>query len=310
MTAPQQFPAGWGQQQAPVQGYPQQAPAAPAAPQFPPAAPQYAAPQYAPPAAPAYGPPQGYAPAPGYLGQGYPQQPPAPVAPAVPLEQASSLDDYLNQRPAGIGFWGWKNPGDTCMGMITREVTTADVVQKTYQGVPQRRRDGSPQWNLVLPLVEQDGTEKQWEVSGKDQADLKSAVIAAGGPQNGLPEAGSFVSVQFTHYDHSGKGSARKVKAIQYVRPNGAAPVAPAAPAAPVSNVSIPASGAMVTPQQPVQQFAPPAPAAPPAPQPVQYTQPAPAQAPAPQAAPAPAAQGLSPEAAGQFAALLGGAQQ
>lgn len=320
MTAPQ-FPQGWGQPA------PQQAP--PAQPQYAPQ--QYAPQQYAPPAQPQYAPapqyqqaPPQYAPAP--QGYGYPPAPPQygppPQAPGPVLARPDSLDDYIDQPVAGGNWWSFKQLGEARVGMVKRDLTKADIVQKTYQGVPQTRKDGSPEWNLVVPLVGPDGQDAQWEVSGKARTALKDAVIAAGGPASGTPEAGSFIHAAFTHKQENRNGSASKIIAVQYTRPNGQAPPAQSAP---------PQAAPQQMPQQPVQQYAPapeqqyqqPAPqqAAPqqqyaPAPQaqPQQQYAPAPVQqqAPAPQqpapGAPLPQALQLDPAAQAQFANLLGGA--
>lgn len=305
MTAPQ-FPAGWGQPA------PQQAP--PAQPQYAPPAP----PQYAPPAQPQYAPapqyqqaPPQYAPAP--QGYGYPPPPPQygppPQAQAPVLARPDSLDDYIDQPVAGGNWWSFKQLGEVRVGMVKRELTKADIVQKTYQGAPQTRKDGSPEWNLVVPMVGPDGQDAQWEVSGKARTALKDAVIAAGGPASGTPEAGSFIHATFTHKQENRNGSASKIIAVQYTRPNGQAP--PAQPAPP-----------QAAPQQPVQQYAPAPEQQPFAPQAApqqQYAQPAPPQAPAPQQqyaapqqpvqqAPLPQALQLDPAAQAQFQNLLGGA--
>lgn len=301
MTAPQ-FPAGW----------------APAPAQAPPAAPQ----QYAPPAAPAqqYAPPaapQGYAPAPQQYAPPAPQYgyaPPAPQyappqPPPAPLAQASSLDDYLNQRASGVPYWKWSNLGDTQVGIVARELTKNDIVEATFKGQPQKRRDGSTQWNLVIPLLQPDGTEAQWEVSGKDRKVLEQAVIQSGGPANGMPQAGAALRVIFTHLQPNNMGQATKVKSIEYFAPTATTTVqaqvhqqqAPAAQPAPQQ----------APPSQPVPVQQPPAPAPQAYAQPAQQPQMQPApQAPAAPVQPAPqaAAPPLDPQAQAQFAHLLGGA--
>jgi hypothetical protein len=236
------------------------------------------------------------------------------------LARPESLDDFIDQPVAGGNWWSFKQIGEVRVGMVKRELTKADVVQKTYQGVAQNRKDGSPEWNIVVPLLGQDGQDAQWEVSGKARTALKDAVIAAGGPATGVPEAGSFIMATFTHKQENRNGSASKIIAVQYTRPNGQAPPAPAQPApqqaAPVQQYAQPTRYAPAPEQQPFapqaapqQQYAPPAPQQAPAPQ--QYAQPV-QQAPAPQqpapGAPLPQALQLDPQAQAQFQNLLGGA--
>jgi hypothetical protein len=319
MTAPQ-IPAAWGQPAPAPVPQPQYAPPPQQQQYQQPPAQQYAPQQgyQAPPVQ--YGPPpqQQYQYAPPVNGYGQqPQQYGPPQPPPPPLAKAESLDDYLNQQQGGANYWKWDNPGDYNIGVVAREVTKHDIRQKTFEGRPVTRPDGSPIWELQLPVINQDGTESVWGVSGRDKTALENAVRNAGGPANGIPPKGAALRVTHTHRpthkgpDWSGKGTPPKIKAVEVVL-NGSAPAA-APPQAPASQ-PIPAQhpepqqyaqpGPMQQyqqpPAQPQQQMAPP---------PQQYQQPAPAPQ---QYAQQPPAQGappqLPPDAQAQFAHLLGGA--
>jgi hypothetical protein len=320
VTAPQ-LPAGWGAPSAPA-APPAQYPPAPAYPfQQQPAAPQqpYPYPNQAPPMPPGVNPYAGY----GYPAQGFP--PPA-QPPAGPAPQHGTLADYANQPESGASFWKFKNPGDTNMGVVSRDLVDTDTVERTFRGQVQKRFDGSSDWVLRIPITNADGTDAVWEVGGKDRTTLKNALIAAG-KADGIPAKGWAIRATFTHFQQNQQGQPSRIKDVQVAPPNGQAqPALPTAvsqaaqtqgaqqyaqqPAPPQQPAQDPQYAAWVAgqqgaPQQPAsaQQAAPPAAA---------YPQAQPAPGPAPQAAPQPQQfqppQGMPADAAAQFAAMLGGA--
>lgn len=235
MTAPQ-FPAAWGQPPAPVS----QAPGYP--PQQPPA--QYAPQPYAPPAAP-MAPPQGYQyppqplptpapgygfppPAPGYLSAGPYGQPPqydpyaqqAPQGPPPFQPAPGTLDEYMNQRPAGAQFWKFPQPGHVNIGMVERDLRDSDVTQVQFNGQPVRRKDGSvsQEKSLSVPLVNPDGTKSVMEFRGHQRTAFEEAVSAGSGGARRLPEGGSMIRGEFTHTEPSrGGGSPKKIIRWTYV---------------------------------------------------------------------------------------------
>jgi len=263
-----------------------------------PYAPQY--PGYPPAPMPQQGPVQGYpapayqpAPAP-YPPQQYAPAPPAPVQP--PLAQGS-LDDYYSQPStgggAGLKFTGPNNQpliGQSYLVQVTRPITSGDIQQQTdNKGVPLTWKDGRPKFVMIVPvqLLEPnpnhpDGLAK-WYVKGASRDELARAMSEAQAPE-GPPEAGAIIRVTLTGTRQSGPGmNPAHVFAVQYVRPQGAAPVAPPAAQAQLASVApSPAPEAVQAPQYaappanyaPVQhqQYAPPVQAAPApvAPQPVQ----------------------------------------
>lgn len=256
MTAPQ-FPAAWGQTPGPAQqpvqasppGYPPQQFAQPGYPQQPPA--QYAppappqqqnpyAPQY-PPAAPnpyampqpfnAYGNPAAYGqpPAPAY-------DPYAAAQPPAFTPAQGSLDDYMNQRPAGAAYWKFPQPGHVNIGMVERDLRDSDVHQVSFNGQPVRRKDQSISTEMVLdvPLVNPDGTKSIMEFKGHQRTAFEEAVSAGSGGKRRLPEGGSMIRGTFTHTEPSrGGGSPKKVIRWEYVpadqvQQQGGMPAAPA----------------------------------------------------------------------------------
>jgi hypothetical protein len=257
------------------------------------------APQY-----PGY-PPQGQIP------QGYPapapQQYAPPAAPAQPLAQGS-IDDYYSQPStgggAGLKFTGPNNQpliGQSYIFQVTRPIGNGDIQQQTdNQNRPQFFKDGRPKFVMIVPvqLLEPspnhpDGLAK-WYVKGATRDELARAMAEAGAPE-GPPEHGAVIRVTLTGTRSAGAGmNPAHVFAIQYVRPQGAAPVQAVAAPAPAPEVAAAPAPVAQAPMQamppapaPVQQYAPPA-------QPVQ----APPAAPAPQvqqAAPQPPAN-LTPE--------------
>jgi len=276
VTAPQ-FPTAWGAQPpapAPAAapgGYaPPQQFAQPGYPQQPPA-------QYAP-AAPG----QYYQPQPG-IPQGYPPAPPAydPYAAAQPpafVPAQGSLDDYMNQRPAGAQYWKFPQPGHVNIGMVERDLRDSDVHQVSFNGQPVRRKDGSISGEMVLdvPLVNPDGTKSIMEFKGHQRTAFEEVVSAGSGGKRRLPEGGSMIRGTFTHTEPSrGGGSPKKIIRWEYVPADqvqqqggsGSANPLPAAPAQPRPDLQY------ATPVPDAQQYQQPAMQAPPA-APQQYAQP------------------------------------
>lgn len=228
VTAPQ-FPAAWGQ--APAQpapqyppaagGYPAQAPPQQFAPPAPPMAPAQQFTQGPPPwqpPAPGYGYP---APAPGY---GPPPQydPYAAAAPQAPTFTPASgtLDDYMNQKPAGAQYWKFKQLGAVNIGMVKRDLRDADVHQVSFNGQPVRRKDGSISTEMVIdvPMVNADGTEAILEIKGHQRKAFEDVVLAGSGGARRLPEGGSMIRATFIRTEPSnGGGSDKKIIQWEYV---------------------------------------------------------------------------------------------
>jgi len=217
VTAPQ-FPAAWGAQ--PPAPAPAAAPGGYAPPQQfgQPGYPQQQPPaQYAPPG-------QYYQPQPG-LPQGYPPPAPAydPYAAAQPpafTPAQGSLDDYMNQRPAGAAYWKFPAPGHANIGMVERDLRDSDVHQVSFNGQPVRRKDQSISTEMVLdvPLVNPDGTKSIMEFKGHQRTAFEEAVSAGSGGKRRLPEAGSMIRGTFTHTEPSrGGGSPKKIIRWEYV---------------------------------------------------------------------------------------------
>lgn len=300
-----------------------QQPYAPQFPGYPPQAPaQVAQPQYAQPYAPPAQ-PVGYPPQP--QGYGIPQQQP----PAVPLAQGT-LDDFYSQPSTGGGpsiTWSTngipKPDGTAYAGLVARDVTNADIQQQTdpKTNQPKFYRDGRPMFVMKVPLRVQpsqehpDG-EATLYVRGQLKDELTRAMAEAGADAS--PRAGDTLVVTLVQRKPSrGGGMPSNVFAVQYAAAlAGAAPQGAQAPA-PRPVAQAPAAPPVAP--QPVAQ-APQYPPAPPvAPQqyaapPVVQAPPAQAQAPAPQPV-APQAQvvpglatppNLTPEQAQLFAQLSG----
>lgn len=268
--------------------------------QYPPQPPmQPAAPQY-----PGYPPQQGYAQAPA-------QYAPQPQAPAQPLA-TGSIDAYYSQPAVGGGaalkFSENNQPliGQSYVFQVTRPIGNGDIQQQTNaQGAPLSFKDGRPKFVMIVPvqLLEPsphhpDGLAK-WYVKGGTRDELARAMAEAGAPE-GPPEHGAVIRVTLTGTRPAGAGNnPAHVFAIQYVRPQGAAPVAPATPAPEVAVAQAPVAQVPVQAMPPTPQYAPvEVQYAPPA-QPVQQVA-APVQAPV---APQPPAN-LSPEQAELLAKL------
>jgi hypothetical protein len=297
--------------------YPQNGyPPAPAQPQYQPPAPQQ--PQYPP--APA---PQGYAPPP----MGYPanQYPPAqggyPMPQGYPPQQfqapvqlaTGSLDAFYSQPSVGGGAALKFEVGVSHVGVVSRDITGADIQQQTnpQNQQPAFFKDGRPKFVMKVPLQVQPTQDRpdglaQWYVAGAARDELARAMKAAGAPE-GPPEAGALIQITCTGTRPSGQGmNPSKVYQVTYQRPNGAqqAPAA-AQPPAPVQQPPVPQQQPQFqAPQPPVpqQQFQPPAP--PPQPQQFQGPQQG-AQPPAPAFDPA-SLPPMSPEQQNLLAGLIG----
>ena len=314
----------------------------PAQPYAPPAQ-QPPMPQY--PVQQTYPPQQTYAPAPVYAQPQY--APPAPQQPAQPTAPGT-LDAFYAQPSTGGGkAWSFHNKpnGTTYSGVVARPVTNADIQQQTDKntGAPKFYRDGRPMFVMIVPLLvppSQDHPDGQaaWWVRGQARDELARAMAEAGAPE-GPPEAGATVHVTKAGERPGRNGNNPSYQyRVQYIRPQGAAPV-PVAPVVEQVPVVSTATGQPVMHQQAVpapnfmaQGQTPPAspmyqqlPTQPVQAQPGGYHPgtdiPAPPmQAPAPvaqQPAPQPVAQaaptpgtlppGLSPEQQALFASLTGG---
>lgn len=276
MTAPQ-FPAAWGQPPAPVSqapGYPpqQQAPAQYAPqPYAPPAAPMAPQPGMYAPQYPVQAPPNPYAQQPYPLPQGDPWaggNPYAQQAPPAFQPAPGTLDEYMNQRPAGAQFWKFPQPGHVNIGMVERDLRDSDVTQVQFNGQPVRRKDGSvsQEKSLSVPLVNPDGTKSVMEFRGHQRTAFEEAVSAGSGGARRLPEGGSMIRGEFTHTEPSrGGGSPKKIIRWSYVpkdQVQGGAPLQEAGPGA----------------QFVGQQYQPPAALQQQAPQDLQYATPVPGQ--------------------------------
>lgn len=260
-------------------------------------------PQYAPP--PLYGPPPGYPPAPAYgpiveLAYGYPQSPP----PAN-----GTLDQFYGQRSGGSGP-ALKFPAIGTLHVVTiaRPIGNGDVVQATdMQRKPVNRRDGSPVWEMRVPVLIQpshDNPEGRatWYVKGAARDELTRAMAEAHAPE-GTPESGATVAVAFVGTRNAGGSIPAKEYAMVYASPGQPLPRMPQMPAAPVQQAPAyqPPAPQYVQPAPPAPQYAPPAAPAyvpPPVPQfaPPAAPQAAPPAAAAPQYAPAAGVPQMTPE--------------
>jgi hypothetical protein len=179
-------------------------------------------PQYAP------APPQQFAP-PQYAPQGYPQQ----YAPqGQPQLAAGSLDSYFSQPSTGGGAALKFEVGTTHVGIVSRQVTNADVQQQTQPqtGIPQTYKDGRPKFVMKVPLTVQQSQahpegQAQWYCAGGARDELMRAMAEAGAPE-GPPEKGAVIQISCTGTRPSGAGfNPAKVYQVVYRRPEGAAPV-------------------------------------------------------------------------------------
>ena len=312
----------------PQNGYPAPQPQ----PQYqPPAQPQQ--PQYPP------APPQGYAPPPmGYPAQqypaqqpGYPMQPQGYPMPQPPVQLATgSLDAFYNQPSVGGGAALKFEVGVSHVGVVSRDVTGADVQQQTnpQNGQPAYFKDGRPKFVMKVPLQVQPTQERpdglaQWYVAGAARDELARAMKAAGAPE-GPPEAGAVIQITCTGTRPSGAGmNPSKVYQVVYQRPNEPAGMMTAASYGVPTALEQPPVQAAPAPQQfqapqqpmpqpPAPQYQGPAPAqqfqAPPVPQqaaPQGAPAQAPAQPPAPQFDPS-SLPPMSPEQQQLLAGLVG----
>lgn len=269
---------------------------------------QFAQPQY--PTYPQQQAPQQFAQQPGY--------PPAQQAPQQQLAQGT-LDAFFNQRSAGSGpglTWsnkdGSKKPlGFWYTGVVARDVGNGDIEQQTNtQGIPQTFKDGSPKFQMKVPLKgiqAADGNvadftdgEGTWYVKGQARDELTRAMAEAG-CDYGVPKAGDYVVITLVQRRPSGQGyQPANVVQVTYHPANaqaggqqaqapatGAPSPAPEAPAQPAQPPAPPQVQQEVPQQPQYQQPAPPA--AQPAPQ--QFQQQPPAPPAAPQGAPVQQAQ-------------------
>lgn len=309
------------------QGYPPQAPQ-----QFQQPAPPAQYPGYPPQQQPGYGPPQGY--------------PPAQQAPQQQLVQGT-LDDFFNQRSAGSGpglSWSYKDQskkpiGYWYAGTVARDVGNGDIQQQTNpQGAAQFFRDGSPKYQMLVPLREvqaADGShatdfadgEATWYVRGQARDELVRAMREAGCSYT-TPKAGDRVVIVLSARRSSGQGfQPANVFQIQYqAAPHNLSVQGQQTAGAPSPAPEVPQAQAPAPPPAPAQQqFQPPAQQQPqmeqpqqqiPAPPvqqmqqqaPVQQMQPPPAPQ-APQGVPVPPP-GLDPNAAAILGQLTGGQPQ
>jgi hypothetical protein len=295
-----------------MQPYPQQY-AQPAQPQYPPQFPQQPAQaypqQYAPPA------PQQYPPQ--YAPQGYPQQ---AYAPPPPLP-TGTLDSFYEQ-PSGGGGPSWKfnnKPvGTSYAGIVARPVTDADVrAQTDNAGRSVTYKDGRAKFVMVVPMQIQPSQEYPdgvagWWVKGQARDELARAMAEAGAPV-GPPEAGAGIRVTKVGERQVPNMTPQILYRVEYMRPNGAAPVAPPAtqPVQYAQPAPVLPPAPVYLPGGPIEQYnnpaAPKAPAPQYAPQPAQAAAPSPVPAQAPQPAMAAAPAGFNQEQAALFAKLTGG---
>jgi hypothetical protein len=269
---PQQYPQYPTTGAPPMPQYPQQT-----AGYVPPAA-------YPPPYQPAY-------PAPSYAPQQYA---PAAVPPAAPLP-TGTLDGFYSQPSGGGGpsfKFNGKPIGTSYAGIVARTITNADVrAQTNNAGQVQTYKDGRPKFVLVVPMQVQPSPEfpegvAGWWVKGQARDELARAMAEAGAPE-GPPEAGAAIRVTLVGQRQVPNMNPQLLYRVEYMRPQGAAPVPQPVAAA--------AQQAPPAPQQtaPVMSTA--------TGQPVVHQQ----QVPAPPAAPA-ATAGFNPEQAALFARLTG----
>jgi hypothetical protein len=255
---------------------------------------------------------------------GYPAPPQQLQGPAP---QTGTLADYNSQPEAGANFWKFKNPGDTCAGIVSRDLVDTDTTERTFRGQVQKRFDGSSDWVLRIPITNPDGSAAIWEVGGKDRSALKNALIAAG-KADGIPAKGWAIRVTFTHFQQNNQGQPSRIKQVEVAPPADGGQPAPPQQFQPSAPSTVPPAAAAPAAQQfASQQFQQPQQfAAPQQPVPAQQAAPSAAAQPQAQPAPGPAYQpqqpmpqqfqqpggqfaGMPPEAAQQFSTMLGGAQ-
>ena len=211
---------------------------------------------------------------PGYPAQQYNFPVPPPAAPAQPLAQGS-LDDFFAQPTVGGGqALKFQRVGDSHTGVVSREITKADVQQQAdTRGIPQFFRDGRPKYQLIVPLTMPDGSAATWYVKGATREALGDAMTKAGvpGAPQCAPERGATIRITYVGDRQTGAGfNPAKLYQVDYARPNDAA-------------VSV--AGAQAVVQQPMRQ---PAPDPAPVPQQNVYSQPSPMQSTVDQSAGAP----------------------
>lgn len=229
--------------------------------------------QQAPPAPVFQQPPANYAP------QYAPQPQYVPQAPTPPVQQASSIADFWDQRNASEGrsiSWTGKPIGTSVVFQQTRAITPGDIRHLTnQQNQPQFYNDGSPKWVLIIPGRTPDGEPVTYWCKGADKTALQAELAKHGLTE---PEAGSIHQVTYVRDKPNGAGyQPTKIKDWNYTRPAGAAPVnvAPEVPVAPAPELTVtpsqtpliptpevPQAPAQPAPQAPVQAAPPAAPAA------------------------------------------------
>lgn len=210
----------------PPQPYPPQQPG------YPPAQPGYPP---APPQQPYYPPPQ-------YPSQQYPPQPPKPAA-------KGTIDDFYTQPAGGSGksLASWFDvPGKSITGVVARKITNADVQQQTdiTTRQPVFFADGRPKLTMVVPLIVAQTPDfpegrAAWYIRGDVRNELARAMQEAGAPE-GPPEAGAQITITLTGTRQIRNLNPAKVFAVQYVRPQGAAPAQFPATAPQAANGQVP----------------------------------------------------------------------
>jgi hypothetical protein len=193
--------------------------------------------------------PQGFPgqPAAGSWGMQQPMPYPSPQQQPLTPVATGTIADFMAQRQTLNGrAWTFNIPGETKVGIVTG---TPQVIQDRDKNTqqPATYSDGSPKWVMVIPLQEPDGTEVKWYVRGSNdgtgRVELQRAMMAQGLAEDVPPEEGAVISVTFhgKQAKTSGPNSfVQNVFSVSYDRRYVQAP-APAPP------------------QQPAQQFQPPA---------------------------------------------------
>jgi len=215
-------------------------------------------------------------PTPGYgqpAPQGYPQQqgfyPPqpqyAPPAPPAPPLAQGSLDSFYNQPAVGGGkSLKFTQIGETVQAMVARDVTNGDVQQETTLAAPGQPsqpkffRDGSPRYQLILPLLLPNGEQSTFYVKGATREVLIDAMNKAGCPANSFPAKGDVLTITLSGLTPTGFGQPRKDYSISYVRANqagGGPNTAQQLAQAPQHPAGGPSGTTLAQPPQTVQQF-------------------------------------------------------
>lgn len=232
----------------------------------------------------------------------YPMMPQgAPAQPRPPLP-TGTLDDFYGQPSAGGGpAIKLETIGQSIVGQVARDVTSADVQAQTDMntGAPRYYRDGRPMFMMIVPLQVQPSAEHPEGVAalyvrGQLRDELQRAMTAVGA--EGAPKAGDLIQVTLSGTRASRKPGFQPSKqySVQYSRP-GATPASPSPAPAPAQQVPAPAPEPLAQPAAAPQVPQFPAPVA----QPVAAAQPADQQP--------PALAGMTAEQQALFARLSGG---